>query len=149
MSWYVLIASTHHLLAFSLIAILVAEAILIRRLRDKGDVKLLGGIDRWYGIVAGLLVAAGLVRVYFGETAAEDYWANTVFVAKFGLFIVIALLSVPPTIAIIRWNRTLVSNGAMPSQGDIAKVRLWLNAEIILIAVLPILAAALGRGVGY
>ena len=59
------------------------------------------------------------------------------------MFLVIGLLSAPPTIAYFRWRR----DGA-PSDAEVARVRRFLHAELMLFPLLPIFAAAMARGYG-
>ena len=53
--------------------------------------------------------------------------------------LVFSLLSVPPTIAYIRWRRA----AAAPTDAQVASVRRFLWAELALFALLPAFAAAL------
>ena len=71
--------------------------------------------------------------------------AITFVLSNFSLtFLVIGLLSVPPTVAYIRWRRS----GAAPGDAQVAGVRRWLWAETLLFALLPAFAAAMARGYG-
>jgi putative membrane protein len=150
MTFYVMIAAAHHILAFTLVAILVLEFVLIRSVDTAKDVQRLASVDLWYGILAGLLIAIGLVRVYYGESAsASDYWGNWIFVTKFALFIIIGLASLPPTIAFIRWNRKLKAGGSMPEPVQINTAKRWIELEVALIAVVIVCAAMLGRSLGF
>jgi putative membrane protein len=65
-------------------------------------------------------------------------------VAKLGTFIAIALISVPPTIAYIRWRRANVA----PGDAQVRTMRRYLWIECALFALLPAFAAAMARGYG-
>ena len=71
------------------------------------------------------------------------------FWAKIATFLVIALLSIPPTVAIIRWRKALKSNATFaPPAGVVRRVRGYLWAEAVLFLSLPVFAAAMARGYG-
>ena len=95
-------------------------------------------------ILAGLIVAAGFSRAVFAAKGWTYYSHNLFFHAKIATFVVIGLLSVPPTLAYIRWRRA----GITPTDAQVAGVRRWLWAEMVLFALLPAFAAAMARGYG-
>ena len=68
-------------------------------------------IDAWYGALAGLILIVGFSRAIFAAKGWAYYAHNAFFWAKIGTFIAIALLSVPPTLAFLKWRRT----GASPT----------------------------------
>ena len=92
-----LLASFHHLAVFSLAAILSGEIFLTAGPIDDRMALRLARVDAWFGILAALVVAAGVLRVFFGAKGYEYYLVNTFFWAKMALFVGIALLSVAPT----------------------------------------------------
>ena len=57
-----LLAAAHHLLVFALVAMLVAESVLLRGPLDGGVLQRLAKLDAGYGGCAGLLLAIGLGR---------------------------------------------------------------------------------------
>ena len=86
-----LLASFHHLAVFSLAAILSAEIFLTAGPIDDRMALRLARIDAWFGIMAALVVAAGVLRVFFGAKGYEYYFANIFFWAKMGLFVAVGL----------------------------------------------------------
>ena len=46
----------------------------------------LARIDAWFGIMAALALAAGVLRVFFGAEGVDDYFSNIFFWAKMALF---------------------------------------------------------------
>ena len=138
------LAAVHHLLVFALLGILAAEFVAVRRGMDLAAVARIGAVDLWYGVLAGLIVAVGFGRVFFAAKGWPYYSHNAFFWAKLSVFFVVGLLSVPPTIAFIRWRRA----GVAPSDTAVAAVRRYLWAELCLFALLPVFAAAMARGYG-
>ena len=138
------LAIGHHLLIFALFGVLVAELIAVRRGMDLAAVAQVSAIDLWYGILAGLIVAVGFSRAVFAAKGWTYYQHNAFFWAKLATFAVIGLLSVPPTIAYIRWRRA----GGAPTDAQVSTARAFLWAEVVLFAPLPAFAAAMARGYG-
>ncbi len=138
------LATMHHLLVFGLFGILFAELILVHRGLDQTGVARVASIDLWYGILAGLIIAVGFGRAVFAAKGWPYYAHNAFFWAKLGTFAVIGLLSVPLTLAYIRWRRV----GFKPTEAQIASVRRYLYLEVILFALLPAFAASMARGYG-
>jgi putative membrane protein len=138
------LAIGHHLLVFALFGILAAELVIVRPSLDRAALARVGGIDLWYGIVAGGIVIVGFARAIFAAKGWTYYEHNEFFWAKIGAFVLIALISVWPTIKYIRWQRA----EAAPSDAEIGAVRRLLWAEVVLFALLPIFAAAMARGFG-
>ena len=50
------LAISHHLLIFGLFGVLFAELILVDRGMDRAAVTRVGFLDRWYGVIAALMV---------------------------------------------------------------------------------------------
>jgi putative membrane protein len=138
------LAIGHHLLIFVLFGVLTAELVLVRPTLDKATIARTARIDLWYGILAGLIVIVGFTRAIFAAKGWAYYEHNAFFWAKIATFGVIAVLSVPPTIKYIGWQRS----GSVPTDAEVAMVRRFLWAEVALFALLPIFAAAMARGFG-
>ena len=138
------LAISHHVLVFALFGVLFAELVLVRRGLDQGAVVRVAAIDLWYGVLAGLIIAVGFSRAIFAAKGWAYYNHNAFFWAKLGAFALIGLLSLPPTFSYLRWKRA----GAAPTDAQVAGVRGFLIAEVILFALLPAFAAAMARGYG-
>lgn len=138
------LAIAHHLLVFALFGILFAELMLVRRGMDLATVGRVGRIDLAYGALAGLIIMVGFARAVLAAKGWAYYSQNGFFWAKVGVFLLIGLLSVPPTIAFIRWRTA----GLAPTDDQVRGVRRFIHAETALFALLPALAAAMARGYG-
>jgi len=143
------LASLHHLAAFSLIAILAIEIALVRPDMDAATIKRLGRIDIAFGIAAVSVLLAGSARVVYGIKGPAYYLGNWVFWTKMGIFALICFLSIWPTLRIIAWGRLLKSDPkALPGTEEIRQVRRMIHLEATLALLLPILGAAMARGYG-
>ena len=140
-----LLAIAHHLAVFTLVALLAAETALMRPGLSAVDLRRLALLDRGYGLSAALVLAIGFSRAVWGVRGWDYYADNPVFWAKVGAFAAVGLLSIAPTLKILAWRKP---GAALPSDAEVVTARRWLAAEWILFPVIPILAAALGLGLG-
>lgn len=138
------LAIGHHLIIFALFGILAAELVLVARGITLDVVANLSRVDNWYGALAGAIVIVGFSRAIFAAKGWAYYSHNAFFWAKIATFVLVALLSVPPTLQYFKWRRT----GEAPRPEDVGRVRRFLYAEVFLFAFLPIFAAAMARGFG-
>src|SRR4249919_408340 len=110
------LAIAHHVLVFSLFSVLFAELVLVRKGVDIATITRLGRIDLMYGALAGLILVVGFVRAVFAAKGWAYYAHNIFFHAKVWTFVLIGLLSIPPTIAYILWRRS----GVAPTDAEVA-----------------------------
>ena len=144
-----ILAIAHHVLIFALAGVLAFELGVARQGLSAIDIRRLGRVDAWYGILAGLIVAVGFVRAIYAAKGWAYYSTNHFFWAKLATFALVGILSSWPTVAFIRWRRALSKDPAfLPSPGAITTVRRFLWAEVLLFALIPVFAAAMARGYG-
>jgi len=110
------LAIGHHLLIFILFGVLSAELVLVRPSLDKITITRTARIDLWYGVVAGLIVIVGFTRAIFAAKGWNYYEHNAFFWAKIATFVVIAVLSVPPTLKYLGWQRSALFQLALRSR---------------------------------
>jgi len=143
------LAVLHHLLILSLAGLMMAGFVLVRPGLGGGALKTLGGIDASYGGTAVLILVVGFSRVFLGAKGADFYLHNPVFWAKIAAFAAVGLLSIQPTISILKWRKQAAADPAfVPSDTDVAKVRKVMLVELLVFALIPIFAAAMARGYG-
>lgn len=139
----------HHLLVFTMLGALVAEFALLGSTVSARIVRRLSLLDLTYGAVATAVVAVGFLRVYYGAKGPDFFLHNHAFWAKLTVFVVIALLSLPPTLRILGWRRRLQRDPAFaPTQDEVRCMRRFMLAELALFPLIPAFAAAMVRGYG-
>lgn len=144
-----LLAWFHYLAIFVLVVLLTAEAVLLRPGMGATAVPRLARYDRLYGLSALVVAITGVLRLTLSAKGAAVYLANPWFHAKIGLFVIIALCSIPPTMRLLRWRRQASRDaGFVPPDGDIRGVRRWVMIEAHLFMMLPLFAALMARGIG-
>ncbi len=149
MDWDLVLASAHHLAVFTLVALFAAEFALLRPGLGGGRIRQLARIDMAYGAVAGLVIAVGVLRIFFGAIDPSYYWGNHAFWGKMGAFAVMGLLTIPPTLAIRRWDKASagVADYAPPDE-EIRANRRFVHLQAGVLVLIPIFAAAMARGYG-
>ena len=71
------------------------------------------------------------------------------FWTKIGAFIIVGLLSIAPTVAILRWRRAAKTDPAFtPPESEIARARNFFKAEAGVFVFIPMFAAAMANGIG-
>jgi putative membrane protein len=142
-----LFAFLHHLCAFALVGALAIEFALIRQELTLASARRLLTTDMVYGIAACALLAIGLLRVFFFEKGAAYYFHSHAFIAKFSLFILVALLSIVPTMEFLSW-RGAVSTGQVPAieVKRLRRVSTVIHVELAAIVVILLCAAIMARG---
>src|SRR5882762_8623945 len=98
-----ILAILHHLAILTLIVLLAFEFALLKPGIAAKDLRRAANVDAGYGAAAGLVVVIGICRVIWGAKGADFYLSNPWFWAKMASFAAIGLLSIPPTIALLKW----------------------------------------------
>jgi putative membrane protein len=143
----VIFAFLHHLAAFALVAALAVEFVLIRQPMTLENARRMLVIDGIYGASAVLLLVVGMLRVFFFEKGAAYYFSNHAFLSKLGLFIIVAALSVVPTLEILRWRKA-VQAGTAPvvEEHKLKRMRKLIHWELAAIVFILLFAAMMARG---
>ena len=144
-----LLAISHHLVVFLLIAILAAEFALLRPGLGGPRIAQLAGVDAAYGAVAALVIVVGILRVIFGASGWQYYVGNYAFWGKMAAFLAMGLLTIQPTLAIRRWLKASQADAAYVIQPtEIAQSRRYIHLQVAVLVLIPIFAAAMARGYG-
>ena len=144
-----LLAYAHFLAILTMVVFLASEAALCRReWLNAAVVERLAKVDMIYGISSIAVLLTGVARTYWGMKGAGWYWTQPLLHAKITLFIVVAVMSIVQTLRFMRWRRNLRATGALPTELEIKKTRRLIMIEAHLVALIPLLAVFLARGVG-
>ena len=138
------LAIAHHILIFGIFGVLFVEFMVVRPGLSNAAASRIATMDAWYGALAGAVIVIGFCRAIFAAKGWDYYSHNGFFWAKIADFALIGLLSVPPTIAFIRWRKSEVA----PDDAAIRLARRYIHIEVALFVLLPIFAAAMARGYG-
>jgi len=146
----VLLAFLHHGAAFVVFAVLAVERVVIKGELTLVSARSLLRMDAAYGLAATLLLVVGFLRVFMTEKGAAYYFHSAPFIIKISLFAVVGLMSIYPTRLFLSW-RPALRQQQVPSLGAAQRrsVRLIIHAELTLLLLIMLCAAAMARGVGY
>lgn len=141
-----ILASLHHVLAFTLLAILATEFVLVRPgLRTETLLRVVR-LDAVYGAISVAVIAIGVARVIWGIKGWEAYVYNVWFWHKMGAFLIVGLISIAPTIRFMRWRRMAAADpGYAAPDAEIRTVRRLIHAEAGIFLLIPVFAAAMAR----
>lgn len=139
----ILIRYLHLFAVIVLAGTLIIENMAMAPQITREDLRNLVKVDAAYGISAGVVLACGLTLWLWGAKPADFYTGNPVFHAKLTLFVLVGLLSIYPTVFLLRQRRTTQESIAVPA-GVIRVLRL----ELLLLAFIPVLAFLMARGIG-
>src|SRR5271170_6931018 len=142
-----LMALLHHLAAFTVVATLAVEVALFKPPLSLAQARRLARTDILFGLSAGMVLLAGLLRVAYFEKGPAYYWHDAFFLVKFGAFVLASLISIYPTLIFLSWNKSLKS-GTVPQIPSTVtqRVRTCLMLELSAIIVILACAAFMARG---
>jgi putative membrane protein len=146
---HVITAYLHFLGMMTLMATLLAEHVTLQPQMTHLHLQRLARIDLVYGMAAGLVFLTGLLRfAYFGK-GIHFYLGNPLFYVKVGLFLLVALISIAPTVQFLSW-RNMLKQDQMPvvDTPRVTRLRSVIRLELGLLLVIPLLAVLMARGIG-
>lgn len=141
---FMLVRYLHFLGIFSVVSALVVEAILLKSVMRRSEVSLLARIDALYGIGAIVTLLAGLLMwLAVGKTAAY-YTFNWIFYLKIGMFTLVGLLSIGPTVFFLKNRKGNPEDTVIIPRLMLVLVRL----EVVVLAMIPAPAILMALGYG-
>lgn len=145
MTLEILVKYIHFVSIFAIVGTLVGEHLLIKPTMTRQEIKRLSVLDTIYGIAAIVLLAAGFTLWFGVGKPAEVYSKNWIFHAKLGLFTVIGLLSIVPTLFFMKHRK-----GTPSEEVSIPKrILMFIRFELLLLFIMPLLASLMAKGVGF
>jgi putative membrane protein len=145
-----LFAFLHHIAAFTLVAALAIEFVLLRDALTLSSARRLMLADTTLGLAAIIVLLIGLTRVFYFEKGWAYYSASIPFIAKFSLFVIVAVLSIYPTIVFLSWRKPL-KDGEVPVVSDrtLGPLRTLIGLELAGVVLIILCAALMAKGIGY
>jgi putative membrane protein len=142
----ILLRYVHFISIFAIVGVLVSEHVLLKKTLTRMEIRRLARVDAVYGLAALTLITVGLTLWLGGFGKPAIYYSkNWIFHTKLTLFLTIGLLSIYPTVFFIR-NR----KGDPAELVSIPSAIFWmLRLELVLLAIIPLLAGLMARGVGF
>lgn len=142
-----LLAALHITALLTLVVFVSSAAALCRPEWFNGPLlERLARVDMIYGISAVAVLATGLARTVWGMKGMGWYWSGPLLHLKLTLFIVLALVSIKPTLTILSWRRSYRATGALPPADAILRTRKLIMMQAHAIPVIAIVAVFYARG---
>lgn len=143
----VLFAFLHHLAAFTVVAAVALEFVLLRGELTVWSARRLQAVDAVLGGAAAVLLLVGSARVFWFEKGAAYYFHNHAALTKFALFVIVALLSIMPTVEFLSWRKA-VAAGEVPvvAATKLKRVRMIVHVELAAVVVILLCAAIMAKG---
>jgi len=140
-------AFLHHVAAFALVGALAVEFVLIGQELTLASARRLPIVDAVLGVSATLVLIVGLLRVFYFEKGSLYYFSSHAFLTKFAVFIILALLSIVPTLEFLSWRKA-VKAGQVPAveARRMRLVRSIIHGELAGIVIILLCAAIMARG---
>jgi putative membrane protein len=143
------IAYLHFISILSVAAFLVTELYLCSRDLQPPQIRTLTQVDFLYMLAAIAVLVTGLLRLFAVGKGAGFYLHNPVFYIKIALFVAVGLISILPTRQFMQWNRALKAGAnRILRDSDIVTARRYIALELGLLALIPLMAVLMARGIG-
>ena len=141
MTLEITIAWFHYVAILVMAACLLGEHIVFKPKLEVAQAKTLQTLDMIYGMSAGLVIATGIWRMWL-EKGPDYYLHHFAFHILIGLFVVIGLLSVYPTVVFVRWRKATAAGQAPDiAPGQFKAVMMVIRIEMTLLLIAPLFAA--------
>ena len=133
----------HFLAIFAMFALLTCEHLLLKGRLPAQIMQKLAIIDVAYGMSAIVVLLCGLSLWFLVGKPPGFYNHNWILHAKVGLFVLVGLISIIPTIFILKHRKT-------NTDVDVPKhIVMCIRIELLLLCIIPLLAVLMANGVGY
>ncbi len=139
-----LVRYLHFLGIFVVFAALLGQHLLLKSSVPRAFVAKAQRFDLAYLIAVVVVIATGLLQWFSGAKPAAFYTPNPVFHAKVTLFLVVAIVSIYPTVFMRKEKNGDPDEVVAIPRGIVHCVRL----ELLLLVVIPLLAVIMARGLG-
>ena len=147
MMTHAIAAWLHYLGMMAMMALLAMEHLLFNEKLDLARSRLLLRIDALYGTLAGIQIGTGIWRMWL-EKGSAYYLSNPLFHAKIGLFALVGLLSLYPTLTFLAWRTGLRQQQAPQiAPGKARLVPMIIRLELLGLLLIPLLATLIADGV--
>jgi putative membrane protein len=150
MNSVVTLAFLHHAAAFVIVGVLTAELVVLGGELTTTSARSVLRMDAAYGVAAAVLLIVGFGRVLYTEKGPGYYFHSVPFLVKIGLFLIVGLLSVYPTLEYLSWRGALRAGKAPVLEAPVRRrLRLIVHIELTLLFVIMLCAAMMARLIGF
>lgn len=142
-----ILAALHLVAILTFVVFLSSQAALCRmEWMNAAVVERLVRLDVIYGAAALVMIGSGLARLLWGIKGVSWYVSQPLFHIKITIVVVMAILSIWPSIMFRRWRRQLQATGALPDELEVKKVRRLVMIQSHVLPVVAVIAVFWARG---
>ncbi len=142
-----ILAALHLVAILTFVVFLSSQAALCRtEWMNTAVVERLVRLDAIYGAAALVMIGSGLARLFWGIKGVSWYVSQPLFHIKITIVVVMAILSIWPSIMFRRWRRNLQASGALPDELEVKKVRRLVMIQSHVLPVVAVIAVFWARG---
>ena len=146
MAWPIIVAWIHYIGIMLLIASLLGEHLTLKQEMTVSEAGTIQRLDIVYGVSAGIVLVTGILRMFL-EKGAAYYNHHIAFHILFGIFVVVALLSIYPTVIFLRWRSdTQAGRGQQLERSQFKTIQMIVRVEMTLLLLAPFFATWMAHG---
>ena len=146
MAWPIIVAWIHYVSIMLMIASLLGEHLLLKPELAMSEARTIQRLDIVYGASATIVLVTGIFRMFL-EKGAAYYNQHIGFHILIGIFVIVALLSVYPTVNFLRWRSdTRAGKGQKLVREQFEKLQLIIRVEVALLLLAPFFASWMAHG---
>jgi len=146
MAWPIIVAWIHYVGIMLLIASLLGEHLMLKPELTVAQAKTIQRLDIVYGASATTVLVSGILRMFL-EKGAAYYNHQIAFHILVGIFVIVALLSIYPTVIFQRWRSDVVAGrGQKLAQAQFKKIQMIVRLEMTLLLLAPFFATWMTHG---
>ena len=147
MTMEAVLASLHLVAILTWVTFMASQAALCRaEWMNSAVVERLVRLDVIAQVAMASVLGTGLARVFWGIKGVSWYATQPLLHLKITLFVVMLLLSIAPTLAFRRWQRSLRATAALPPDSEVRKARRLVMVQSHILPVVAVIAVFWGRG---
>ena len=144
----ILIPYLHYIGIMAMMGALITEHVMLKPGISKDQIKSLTMVDLIFGISAAIVLITGLLRWLVVDIKGTEFFTkNPLFHIKLTLFVAIVILSIFPTIKFLKWKKQAKLDEPGPGEKDIKKQLMFIRIELLLLAIIPLLAVMVAGGI--
>ena len=143
MMYYELVRLLHFAAIFTFAGALVIENMATKPQITGEDTRNLAKVDAVSGVSAIFVLIFGLALWLWVGKPSEFYSSNPIFHAKLGLFTLMVVCAIAPTVFYKKHSKSEEEVIEVPKL-----LRLLLRFQLILLVVIPVMALLIARGIG-
>ena len=144
------LAYLHFAAIFILFGYLIVEALMLKGTLDAAAIRRLGRIDMIYAGAAVAVLVTGFLRLVYGAKGPDFYLQSWPVYVKVGLFLLVGVISVTPTLAYVRWRRYLDHDAAWKvPEDEQRRMRRIVMIQLHIAGAIPVFAVIMSRGLAH